>query len=181
MDDRSRKKALRQIKSNKYSIIVASDILSRGLDIPDVSDVISVDLPNDLEFYHHRAGRTGRFGKAGDSWVFFNADTTSGPIALQKEGVKFDYFSLKGNELKTETLGPSEKRKLTKKKELPEAEMKDIKIAKALSRTKAVEPGYKKKKKEAIDKVKRKYRRMAIRNSVRKQLDISFRNNDDED
>ena len=181
LDDRSRKKALRQIKSNTCSIIVASDILSRGLDIPDVSDVISIDLPNDLEFYHHRAGRTGRFGKAGDSWVFFNADTVSGPIALQKEGVKFDYFSLKGDELKKETLGPSEKRKMTKKKELPEAEMKDIKIAKALSRTKGVEPGYKKKKKEAIDKVKRKYRRMAIRNSVRKQLDKSFRINDDED
>jgi len=180
LDDRSRKKAIREIRSNKYSVIVGSDILARGIDIPDISDVISIDLPNDLEFYHHRAGRTGRFGKSGDSWVFYNADTVDGPLALQKEGVKFDYFSLRGDELKPETLGPTEKRKLTHKKDLPEDEMKDIKIAKALSRTKGVEPGYKKKKKLAIEKVKRKYRRKAIRESVRKQLNKSYRG-DNED
>lgn len=179
LDDRSRKKAIRAIRDNKCSIIVGSDILARGIDIPDITDVISVDLPNDLEFYHHRAGRTGRMGRGGDSWVFYNADTAKGPILLQKEGVHFDYFSLKGDGLKPETLGPQERRKLTKKKELPENEMKDIKIAKALSRTKGVEPGYKKKKKQAIEKVKRKYRRLAIKQSVRKQLDKAFKGNDD--
>jgi ATP-dependent RNA helicase CshB len=77
LEQRERRKTIRLIKENRYQVIVASDLLSRGIDIEDVSDVISIDLPNDQEFYFHRAGRTGRFGKKGDSWVFYNADTVS--------------------------------------------------------------------------------------------------------
>jgi ATP-dependent RNA helicase CshB len=95
LDDRSRRKALRDIKANRYSLIVCSDFLARGMDIPDVSDVVSVDLPLDLEFYYHRAGRTGRFGKDGDSWVFYNADTTERPEELLAAGVPFDFYTSK--------------------------------------------------------------------------------------
>jgi superfamily II DNA/RNA helicase len=41
---------LRDIKANRYSLIVCSDLLARGMDIPDVSDVVSVDLPLDSRF-----------------------------------------------------------------------------------------------------------------------------------
>jgi len=172
LDDRSRKKAIREIKSNRYSIIVASDLLSRGIDIEDVSDVISIDLPSDLEFYYHRAGRTGRFRKNGDSWVFYNSDATKLPKVLIEQGVKFDFYELKGNTLKIDPVGLVSKKKLSKKKELPSEEIKEIKIAKALSRPKSgkVEPMYKKKRQFAIDKVKRKYRKKAIRESIRKNL-----------
>ncbi len=176
LDERNRKKALRAIRENKAPIIVSSDLLSRGMDIPDVSDVISVDLPNDLEFYHHRAGRTGRFGKEGDSWVFYDDDSNKLPLALIGTGVKFDFYSLRNEELKKDPVGLLPKEKLRKKKAFQnEEEQKEIKIAKARHRGKIVKPGYKKKEKLAIEKVKRKYRRKAIQKSVRKELEKKFR------
>ncbi len=170
LDERSRKKALREIKANKHSLIVSSDLLSRGIDISDVSDVISVDLPSDLEFYHHRAGRTGRFGKSGDSWVFYNSDSLSLPQKLIEEGVVFDFLTLNKDGLKVDPVGLLPKTKLKKKKELPDEEIKEIKIAKALSRPKHIEPMYKKKQQFAIEKVKKKYRKKAIRKAIRKNL-----------
>lgn len=175
LDDRSRRKALREIKANEHSLIVCSDLLARGMDIPDVSDVISVDLPLDLEFYYHRAGRTGRFGKDGDSWVFYNADSTERPEELMANGVKFDFYTLKGSALTLDPVGLAPKKKLSKKKELPEQEVKEIKIAKALSRERTVKPMYKKKQQFAIDKVKKKYRRKAIQKSVRFELEKQWK------
>jgi ATP-dependent RNA helicase CshB len=175
LDDRSRRKALRGIKANRYSLIVCSDLLARGMDIPDVSDVISVDLPLDLEFYYHRAGRTGRFGKDGDSWVFYNADTTDKPMELLQNGVPFDFYVLKGTTLEIDPVGLAPKRKLSQKKELPENEVREIKIAKALSRENTVKPMYKKKTQFAIDKVKKKYRRKAIQKSVRLELEKEWK------
>ena len=65
LDARERKSIIRRVKDGEFYILVCSDMAARGLDIPDVSDVINVDLPNNLEFYYHRAGRTGRFNKTG--------------------------------------------------------------------------------------------------------------------
>lgn len=175
LDDRSRKKAIREIRSNKYSVIVASDLLSRGIDIPDVTDVISVDLPSDLDFYHHRAGRSGRFGKSGDSWVFYNSDSVKEAKRIMDEGVEFDFYTLRNGELKLDPVGLLPKTKLKKKKELPEEEQKEIRIAKALARPKHVEPMYKKKKQFAIEKVKKKYRKKAIQKSIRKELDKKYK------
>ena len=158
-------------------MIVASDLLSRGIDIPDVTDVISVDLPSDLDFYYHRAGRTGRFGKDGDSWIFYNADHTREAKRLLEENKKdkFDFYTLKKDGLKPDPVGLLPKEKLTKKRELPEAEQKEILIAKARSKPKHIEPMHKKKRQFAIEKVKRKYRRKAIQKSVRKELEAQYR------
>lgn len=175
LDDRSRKKTIREIRSNKYSVIVASDLLSRGIDIPDVTDVISVDLPSDLDFYHHRAGRSGRFGKEGDSWVFYNADSVKEAKRIMDEGVDFDFYILRKDELKSDPVGLLPKTKLSKKKEFPEEEKKEISIAKALARPKHIEPMYKKKKQFAIEKVKRKYRKKAIQKSIRKELEKQYK------
>lgn len=175
LDDRSRKKAIREIRSNKYSVIVASDLLSRGIDIPDVTDVISADLPSDLDFYHHRAGRSGRFGKEGDSWVFYNADSVKEAKCIMDEGVIFDFYVLRKDELKLDPVGLLPKTKLSKKKEFPEEEKKEISIAKALARPKHIEPMYKKKKQFAIEKVKRKYRKKAIQKSIRKELEKQYK------
>lgn len=171
LSDRSRKKALRSIRDNKTPIIVASDLLSRGMDIPDVTDVISVDLPTELEYYLHRSGRTGRFGKKGDSWIFYDDDSETLPKELIASGVKFDFYSLRKDELKIDPVGLLPKKKLSKKKEFSsEDEKLDIKLAKAKTYSNKVKPAYKKKRKWAIDKVKRKYKRKAIQRSIRKEL-----------
>lgn len=62
---RGRKQIMRRIKNHEFQYVVASDIAARGIDIPDVSHVINYQLPKDLSFYPHRAGRTGRIGKSG--------------------------------------------------------------------------------------------------------------------
>lgn len=170
LDERSRKKAIREIKSNKHSLIVCSDLLARGIDIEDVSDVVSLDLPSESEFYYHRAGRSGRFGKTGDSWVFYNSDSVNEAKALMDEGVKFDFFILKENGLVPDPVGLLPKKKLSKKSELPEEERREILIAKARTKKKKVEPMHKKKQQFAIEKVKRKYKRKAIQKSIRKGM-----------
>ncbi|RWW54200.1 hypothetical protein BHE74_00039225 [Ensete ventricosum] len=69
--------ALRSFKSGATPILVATDVAARGLDIPHVSHVINFDLPNDIDDYVHRIGRTGRAGKSGLATAFFNDNNSS--------------------------------------------------------------------------------------------------------
>ncbi|MFT5756091.1 MAG: ATP-dependent RNA helicase DeaD [Alteromonadaceae bacterium] len=65
-----RERCIEQMKSGKSSILVATDVVARGLDIPRISLVINYDLPGDNEAYVHRIGRTGRAGREGMSIAF---------------------------------------------------------------------------------------------------------------
>ena len=74
--DRSQKErdsALTGFKDGKVDILVATDIVSRGIDIADVSHVINYDIPQHPEDYVHRLGRTGRMSKEGDAVTLFTA------------------------------------------------------------------------------------------------------------
>ncbi|XP_073271695.1 DEAD-box ATP-dependent RNA helicase 37-like [Primulina huaijiensis] len=72
-----REYALRCFKSGKTPILVATDVAARGLDIPHVAHVVNFDLPNDIDDYVHRIGRTGRAGKSGLATAFFNENNAS--------------------------------------------------------------------------------------------------------
>lgn len=72
-----RESALRSFKSGRTPILVATDVAARGLDIPHVSHVVNFDLPNDIDDYVHRIGRTGRAGKSGLATAFFNENNSS--------------------------------------------------------------------------------------------------------
>lgn len=65
-----RQKALDQFKNNEIRILLATDVASRGLDIPNVSHVINYDLPASYDDYVHRIGRTGRANKKGIALTF---------------------------------------------------------------------------------------------------------------
>ena len=145
------------------------------MDIPDVTDVISIDLPQDLAFYFHRAGRTGRNGKEGDSWVFYNRDEEKDINRLLGTGLKVDYMTLRNDEILLDKKPIFIQRKKPLKKDLPTEEIKEIKRAKAKFNTGKVEPMYKKKKMFAIEKVKKKYRKMAIRKSIRQKKNEYYR------
>lgn len=61
----SRKETLDAFRSGKSTILVSSDLVARGLDLQEITHVINLDIPQDLNEYIHRVGRTGRAGKKG--------------------------------------------------------------------------------------------------------------------
>ena len=70
----ARTRALTGFKSGKLSVLVATDIAARGLDVDDISHVINYDLTNEPETYVHRIGRTGRAGATGTALSFVSRD-----------------------------------------------------------------------------------------------------------
>ena len=69
---RERKQVSKRIKEGDFQYVVASDIAARGIDILGVSHVINYELPNDIEFYIHRIGRTARFAATGTAISFYD-------------------------------------------------------------------------------------------------------------
>ncbi len=169
LSERERRKTMRMIRENRYQVVVASDLLSRGIDLPDVDLVVSTDVPSDLDFYYHRAGRTGRFGKNGDSYVLYDMGEEQRAKALYEAGVPFDMLTIKGGQLVHDPKGLGI-HKGQKRQAYEDDEKREIAIAKARHSGKSVKPGYRKKAKLAVEKVKRKYRRKAISKAIRKNL-----------
>ncbi len=71
-DQQERNELLRSFKSGKIKILIATDILSRGIDIDSLSHVVNYDIPDDPADYVHRVGRTARAGKSGAAISFIN-------------------------------------------------------------------------------------------------------------
>lgn len=65
-----RLKILKDFKEGKLTILVATDVAARGIDVNDLAMVINYDLPNESENYVHRIGRTARAGKSGKAYTF---------------------------------------------------------------------------------------------------------------
>ncbi|PCJ88522.1 MAG: ATP-dependent RNA helicase [Thiotrichaceae bacterium] len=65
-----RERTIKNLKSGKLDIIVATDVAARGLDVERISHVVNYDVPHDTESYVHRIGRTGRAGRTGDAILF---------------------------------------------------------------------------------------------------------------
>ncbi len=68
--NRERMRTLESFKKSEITILIATDVAARGLDIPDVSHVINYDTPNGYDTYVHRIGRTGRANKKGVALTF---------------------------------------------------------------------------------------------------------------
>lgn len=69
-----RQNALKGFKDGKYQVMVATDIAARGLDIETVSHVINYDIPDTVDAYIHRIGRTGRAEREGDAFTLITPD-----------------------------------------------------------------------------------------------------------
>uniref|UniRef100_A0A3Q4MTM3 RNA helicase n=1 Tax=Neolamprologus brichardi TaxID=32507 RepID=A0A3Q4MTM3_NEOBR len=72
-----REQALGDFRSGKCPILVATSVGARGLDIPDVQLVVNFDLPNNIDEYVHRIGRTGRCGNTGRAVSFYDPEANS--------------------------------------------------------------------------------------------------------
>lgn len=69
---REREEALADFKSGRMSILVATAVAARGLDIKGVAHVVNYDLPKGIDEYVHRIGRTGRVGNVGKATSFYD-------------------------------------------------------------------------------------------------------------
>ncbi|WP_339917650.1 DEAD/DEAH box helicase [Yeosuana marina] len=79
-----RQAALNQFKNNEVSILIATDVAARGIDINSLDAVINFDLPNVPETYVHRIGRTARAGNTGTSYSFCSADEKTYVASIQQ-------------------------------------------------------------------------------------------------
>ena len=75
---------LKQFKSGRVDIMIATDVASRGLDVKDITCVINYDMPGSIEDYIHRIGRTARAGKTGDAYTFFTYEDSKRAKGLVK-------------------------------------------------------------------------------------------------
>ena len=84
LDQNSRENTIRDFKNNKIKILVATDILSRGIDIKGIELVINYEVPNDAEDYVHRIGRTARADKTGEAITFINENQIKSFMSIEK-------------------------------------------------------------------------------------------------
>lgn len=71
LNQAQREQTVSQLRSGHIEILVATDVVARGLDVPEITHVVNYDLPGDMESYVHRIGRTGRAGRSGQAILFF--------------------------------------------------------------------------------------------------------------
>jgi superfamily II DNA/RNA helicase len=84
MDQRSRMNALESFRNGEVTLLIASDVAARGLDIPEVSHVFNFDVPHHAEDYVHRIGRTGRAGRSGAAFTLASSADSKSVAAIEK-------------------------------------------------------------------------------------------------
>ncbi|ORC87066.1 mitochondrial DEAD box protein [Trypanosoma theileri] len=103
MPQRQRDYIMHNFKTNRIRILIATDVASRGIDFPDVTCVVNLFAPKNIDSYCHRIGRTGRAGRSGDSFTFIGRSDGS----LAKDLV--DYLQKCGMEVPERLVQISEK------------------------------------------------------------------------
>ena len=99
MTQSQRNQVMRKFKSGKTRIITATDVAARGIDVDNLSHVIHFDMPDDLAFYTHRSGRTGRAGKKGTALSIITPGDYRKIVALERQlGIKFSLIRVPSSE-----------------------------------------------------------------------------------
>lgn len=180
LSSRQRKNAMKVVSSHSASYIVATDIAARGIDLDGVSHVVSLGFPTSLEYYVHRAGRTGRAMRDGICYALYNDKDEASINQLKVKGIGFKHKDYKGDAwVELKPYG---------QKRLPKNDLVEKEIAKTLRRkNEKVKPGYKKKRNAEIQKIKQRQRRQMIKESIKvqtkernrqKQRELTYGNED---
>ncbi|KAE8667845.1 DEAD-box ATP-dependent RNA helicase 3 [Hibiscus syriacus] len=89
-----RERTLNGFRQGKFTVLEATDVAARGLDIPNVDLVIHYELPNDAETFVHRSGRTGRAGKEGSAILMYTNSQRRTDKTLERDvGCRFEFIS----------------------------------------------------------------------------------------
>ncbi|GAE30697.1 ATP-dependent RNA helicase YqfR [Halalkalibacter hemicellulosilyticusJCM 9152] len=166
LQPRARKQVMRLVNEVKVQYLVATDLAARGIDIKGVSHIINYNLPQDLDFYIHRVGRTARAGADGIAFTIFEPEDQQAIEKLIKRGISFTYADYKQGKwimLDRPPLGVPGKRKGVNRQTVDSRPHKKVaKVntgGKAVAKPKKVKPGYKKKAKRLQDEQAKRQRR----------------------
>ncbi|MEM7330875.1 MAG: DEAD/DEAH box helicase [Chloroflexota bacterium] len=77
MSQNQRQKSITGFREGKFDILVATDIAARGIDVAEITHVINFDIPDTVDAYTHRIGRTGRAAETGEAFTFITDDDES--------------------------------------------------------------------------------------------------------
>ena len=151
---RERKRIMNQVKNLDFEYIVATDLAARGIDIEGVSHVINDAIPQELSFFVHRVGRTGRNGLPGTAITLYQPSDDSDIRELEKLGIHFIPKMIKNGEFQ-DTYDRDRRANREKTQEKLDTEM----IGLVKKKKKKIKPGYKKKIQWAVNEKRRKTKR----------------------
>ena len=151
---RERKRIMNQVKNLEFEYIVATDLAARGIDIEGVSHIINDAIPQDLSFFIHRVGRTGRNGLPGTAITLYQPSDDSDIRELEKLGIQFIPKMIKADEFQ-DTYDRDRRSNREKRQEKLDTEM----IGLVKKKKKKIKPGYKQKIQWAVNAPRRKTKR----------------------
>lgn len=152
---RERKQQMKRIRNLEFQYVIASDLASRGIDIEGVSHVINFDVPNDIDFFTHRVGRTGRGNYKGVAITLYSPDEEHNISLIEDRGFVFNTVDIKDGELK-EVKAHNQRQARMRKDDHLTNQVKNKVRSKIKNK---VKPGYKKKFKQEVEKMKRQERK----------------------
>ncbi|KGR78512.1 DEAD/DEAH box helicase [Ureibacillus manganicus] len=162
LSPRDRKKMMKQVRDLEYQYIVATDLAARGIDIQGISHVINYEIPEDLEFFIHRVGRTARAGNKGTAITLFEPEDEDKINRIEKMEISFEQMDIKNGEWI-----PLKERHARQNRVKKENEIEKIAKAK-VRKPKKVKPGYKRAMKWEMDIIKKKERKKRTKQDNKK-------------
>lgn len=159
---RERKRVMKQIQNLDFQYVVATDLAARGIDIEGVSHVINAEIPDDLEFFIHRVGRTGRNQLPGTAITLYEPSDERKINEIEALGITF-----KPKEIKNDEVVDSYDRNRRQKREKKRDELDTTLIGLVKKKKKKIKPGYKKQIQREIEKSNRQKRKMERRQKGR--------------
>ena len=168
LTSRKRKQAMKSISNAEHTYVVATDLAARGIDIGEVTHVISCGFPEDLEYYVHRAGRTGRAGSTGTCYALYEEKDDQAIRSLMKRGIHFDHQRFRNDDWQ-------DLRPYGQKYQKQDDDLKK-EISRLMTKKNAkVKPGYKKKRNAEIQKIHRRKKQEFIRSKIREEKKAMYR------
>lgn len=157
LSPRERKKVMKQINELEYAFVIATDLAARGIDIKGISHVINYELPEDLDFYIHRVGRTARAGSTGIAMTIYDTSDEDALTRLEHMGIAFENKEI----VKGEWVSLEDRQR--RKKRTRTADEIDEKAKRIVRKPRKIKPGYKKKMTAELEKIKKRQRKLKLR------------------